>query len=361
MAWWNFDSTAFKILFFGTAALAALLVILALAALFLQLQADRRNAARIAAYKKWENILPEYIFGIALLPSDLARIRPEDRNFFRAFLIRSMATIGGDEGARVRELYCAAGLDKEIPKRLRHRSPRIRAMAALEIGTFGLDEYYPNLVPLLEDGVPFVAFAAARVLPQSRNLVFANPVFGWVVTQEQYQQERLITIMERFGPDLLPWLEAVLRDRPALSSEWRLFATLVASHRHHESLPILLELLDSQNPEVQSAAIRALQVLGDPTAYASVTRFVYHENPVLRMQAAQSLGELGGPSALPLLMELLADPVFDVRRHASLSLGNLGPAGITALAGVVSNPASDPYARDMAQERLEWAEHRGRL
>jgi len=140
------------------------------------------------------------------------------------------------------------------------------------VGAYGLDGHLRELVPVLADPVPFVAYAAARTLAQSRDLTYAGPVVEWVFTQDQYQQERLIALLEGFGPALLPWLEALLRDRPLLHDGWRLFALLVAFHRHHESLPVLLELLDSPEPEVLCAALRGLHALGDPQTYPAVLR-----------------------------------------------------------------------------------------
>ncbi len=360
---WHPDSElALGILLWSTLLLAAALVALVIATTLLQVRADHRNARRIHAFRRWEEALPPYLFGDAPMPEVFSQVAPEDREFLLPFLGRSRAALGGTEGEKLRAIYHASGLNQGLEARIRHRSPRIRALAALEVGSFGETAHLPNLVPLMEDPVPYVAFAAARTLAQSQDLAYAAPVLDWVVTQERYQQVRLLAVLESFGPGLLGWLEARFRDRAASAGgEWRLFALLAGSHRHHECLPVLLELLRARDVEVQAAAIHALQALGDPVAYASVLPFAQSPEGLLRMQAAAALGPLGGPKAIPELKALLADPIFDVRRHASQSLASLGEPGIEALTAVSRDPFSDLFARDMARERLEWAEQRGRL
>jgi HEAT repeat protein len=362
MPHWTLDSApAFRALAWSTAALVAALLALLAATALLQFRADRRNARRIANLKRWEAALPGYAFGEGEIPAVFTQVDRRDWDNLRDFLGRALALVGGVEGERIKWIFFAAGLQKDVPERLRSGSSRERAGAVTEVGTYALTNHLQELVPLLRDPVPFVSHAAARTLAQSRDLSFAGPVVEWVFSQDQYQQERLVALLECFGPALLPWLESLLRDQPCPPSGWRLFALLVSGHNHHESLPVLLELLGSPMLEVRSAAIGALQTIGDPVAFPSVLPFARHAEPLLRMQAARSLGILGGPQAIPELCRLLADAAYDVRRHASHSLANLGRPGIAVLKDMAADPTGDPFARDMAVERLEWVQQRGRL
>jgi hypothetical protein len=60
-------------------------------------------------------------------------------------------------------------------------------------------------------------------------------------------------------------------------------------------------------------------------------------------------------------LPLTADPVYEVRRNAAQGLADLGHAGIGALAWLADDPEADRFARDIARERLEWAQERGHL
>ena len=55
----------------------------------------------------------------------------------------------------------------------------------------------------------------------------------------------------------------------------------------------------------------------------------------------------------------MPDQVYEVRRNAAQGLADLGHAGISALTWVAGDAAADRFARDIARERLEWADERG--
>ena len=350
-----------RILLWSAIGLATALILLVIATGLLQNRADRRNTRRIAAFRGWEAVLPGYLFGDGLVPEAFLDIPPEQRPYLRNFLQRLRNSVGGMEGERLKTIYQVAGLDRDLHQRLEHRAPRIRATAALEVWAFGLEAFRPRVLTLLDDPVAYVAYAAARTLSRSMDLTYARPVFEWVSSQEQYQQNRMLAVLEDFGPALVPRLAPHLEGTPISHMRWRLFALLVASHRVPEDQPILERLLDSENVEVQCAAIKAFFAIGDPGIFPRLAPFANHEQPLLRMHLAQVSGSLGGAASLPLLIGLIEDPVFDIRRHASRSLAELGPPGREVLRWIALDPTSDPFARDMALERLEWLELRGRL
>lgn len=350
-----------RVLLWSAIVLAAALILLVIATGLLQSRADRRNTRRIAAFRGWEAVIPGYLFGDGLVPEAFLNILPEQRPHLRNFLQRLRNSVGGMEGERLKTIYQVAGLDRDLYQRLEHRTPRIRATAVLEVWAFGLEACLPKVLALLEDPVAYVAYAAARTLSRSKDLAYAGPVFEWVSSQEKYQQNRMLAVLEDFGPALVPRLAAHLEGTPDSHLRWRIFALLVASHRVQGVQPALERLLDSQNVEVQCAAIKAFYAIGDPGIFPRLARFAEDPHPLLRMHLAQVSGSLGGAASLPLLVGLIGDPVFDIRRHASRSLAELGPSGREVLRWIALDPTSDPFARDMALERLEWLELRGRL
>lgn len=343
------------------AILGSTLVVLVLGTGLLQVQEDRRNRRRIEAYQRWEEALPGVVFGSGEVPDVFRPTEALERGFLRTFLQRFRASLGGVEGKRLGDIYRAAQLDQDLARRLRSRWPRVRAQAALEVQAFDAHEHLAQVVRLLDDPVPFVSYAAARALARSGQPSRVAPVVDWVLREELLQHERLAALLEDFGPSFLDWLEPRIPPPPKGARGWRLFALLVAKHKPHDRLPVILSLLQHPVLDVQVAALKALTALGDPEAFPAVDPFTRAEEPVLRIHAAWALGALGGAGAVPDLLALLADPAYEVRRTASLALHQLGHAGISALSWVVQDPGADPFARDMAAERLEWAEQRGRL
>lgn len=340
---------------------ASALLVLILVTAVLQWRADRKDARRIASLKEWEAIVPQFVFTNKTVPSVFRELRPEQEEWLRDFLQRFRRAIGGAEGAKLREIYMAAGLDNKLKARLQSQAPRERATGALEVWAFEQYRLLPEVLTLLQDPVPYVAHAAARTLSRSGNLAHAEAVINWVASQDQYQQERLSALLDDFGPNLLTWMEIRLPDPLEAPTIWRLYAMLAGAHRFQASIDRLKDLLRHPEREVVVAAIKALSALGNPRVYGDVAAFLRSEDNVLRMQATKALDSLGGISAIPDLLRALEDPTFEVRRHASHGLVRVGSGGITALEWVRDDLYADPFARDMAAERLEWVELQGKL
>jgi hypothetical protein len=369
-------------LYWATVILAGLVGALALAGAFMQVSRDRQNRHRIACYQDWETRLTDFLFKGTHEHGSFGAVPRADHWLFRDFLSRYQSTFAGLEADLLRQLYLDLGIHLSLPRRLQSRQPRGRAQAALEIGAFRLDEpaehgppplaeqpdrqphqrlhgYLDLVLPLLEDPVPFVAHAAARALAHSRDLGHAAPVLAWIERQNLYQRERQLRVLAGFGPDLLPWMENHLEPPERRPEPWILFALLVGSHRHRASQPRLIALLEIPQVDLRVSALKALIILADPTVYPEVLPFASDPAWEIRTQAARALGVLGGPSAIPELLRLMADPVYEARRNAAQSLVDLGHAGVSALTYVADDPAADRFARDIARERLEWADERG--
>jgi len=349
----------------------------------MQVYRDRQNRHRIACYQVWEVQLTDFLFKGGYQHGSFGAIAHADQWLFRDFLARYQSTLAGEESEVLRQLYLDLGIHLSLPPRLQSWYPRIRAQAALEIGTFRLDEltrqvppsitarpwrwrprlrmqgYLDQVLPLLDDSAPFVAHAAARTLAHSRNLDYAPPVLAWVMRQELYQRERLLRVLEGFGPGLLPWMRDHLESPNQHPEPWILFALLVGSQRHRDSQARLLWLLKIPHVDLRVSTLKALTILADPTVYSQVLPFASSPAWEIRTQAARALGVLGGPPAIPELLPLMADPVYEVRRNAAQGLADLGHAGVSALTWLAEDPTADRFARDMARERLEWAEERG--
>jgi HEAT repeat protein len=278
-----------------------------------------------------------------------------ERRLFIPFLLKVLTTLAGSEGSLVRELYHRLSLATGLERRLCAPRPKLRALAALEVGSFQVDPYFPQLLTLLRDPAPHVAHTAAKGLAATQRLEFAGPVLDWVLKQETIQQERLLWILESFGSSFLPWLETRLEGQsPGDYREWMLYALLAASTRQVQEPDPLIAMLAVPDIELQAASLKALGALGMPQALSAVMAFADHPAWVLRAQAAKAIGVLAGPGAVPRLLELICDPVFDVRRNAAQALWKLGSAGVEALRWIALDASADPFARDLALERLQW-------
>jgi hypothetical protein len=321
---------------------------------WIQSARTRLNRMRIECHRRWEEALIAFLYQEG--PLEPFRPRGADqRRMLVAFLHRALRTLGGTEGDRIRSIYVRLGLGRRIRERLHSSRAPLRALAAVEVGTFNLEAHFGQLPALLSDPVPHVAHAAARSLAQTGRLEFAEPVLRWVLGAEMFQLDRLLWILEGFGLEILPWMEARLAAEEAPPpQECTIYALLAASLRNVRDPARLLSILAMGGPEARIAAIKALGSVGDPSAYPAVLPYARHEDWVFRAQAAKALGILGGAASIPELLDLLRDPTFEVRRNAAEALARMGPAGREALAWVAQDRSADPFARDLALERLQW-------
>ena len=350
-----------RLLFWAVLGLSAQMVLLVMMGAWIQIRRNRFNRLRIACYRKWEDEISRYAFTPEPDAAPFLHLGPAEKRILIPFLIRVLGTIGGSEGESVRDLYHILNLQQGLAHRLASRKSKLRAMAALEVGSFQVQSHFQKLVPLLQDSVPHVAHAAARSLALTGDLNHVEAVMEWVLTQEVFQQERLLWILESFGPEVMEWMEARLDD-VGESDPWldQVYALLAASTRRLEAMPRLLHMLSVEQIDVQAAVLKALGALGQPEALPQVQPFAHHTEWVLRAQAAKVLGILGGVGSVPDLLELLQDSVFDVRRNAAYALSQMSAAGMEALRWVAADPQADPFARDLAEERIQWAHVGGR-
>lgn len=352
---WLTPEAWLRLLLWALAILVAQLLLMLVGGAWMQVRHKRWNRLRIACLQKWENDIVHYLYAEPRDAGRFGRLGPTERRFFIPFLLRVLGTLAGSEGQAVRALYHELELHKGLGRRLASRWQKRRAMAALEVGSFRVEAHYDRLKDLLEDPVPHVAHAAARGLGNTQRMEYAEPVLRWVLRQEVFQKERLLWVLEGFGIDFMRWMEARLDAASERNmDEWMIYAMLAASTRQVEDPSRLVSLLEADSTEVAAAGLKALGALGSPEVLPHVLPLASHPSWIIRAQAAKAIGILAGPGGLPILLSLICDPRFEVRRNAAQALFRLGPAGVEALRVVAEDAHEDPFARDLARERLQW-------
>jgi HEAT repeat protein len=96
----------------------------------------------------------------------------------------------------------------------------------------------------------------------------------------------------------------------------RYLALILGYTRDRESVPLLAQAVQSDDPEMRIYALWALGTIGDPSARPPLIEALSDTDPGLRKTAAFALGELADPAS--------AAPLRHVRWNAALSLARLG-------------------------------------
>lgn len=115
------------------------------------------------------------------------------------------------------------------------------------------------------------------------------------------------------------------------------------------SVEVLIEELESDEPEIRRAVAKALGTIGDPRAVGPLSVLVEEGTTSDRRAALDALLELGGSDAVRLLKNLLTSEDPQVRESALRGLGRLGGR---EHADVIANRCKDPDER-VRQAALE--------
>jgi len=170
--------------------------------------------------------------------------------------------------------------------------------------------------------------------------------FGWIAYDRQTTDDYLNDLRSAWKPrraqaayELSKILIAdpgALDDEPGAREEMRaLFqeiedvsirrylALILGYTKDRESIPLLVQAVESGDSEMRIYALWALGTIGDPSARPPLLEALNDADPGLRKTAAFALGELGDPASAEPLRRLLEDAVADVRWNAALALARL--------------------------------------
>ena len=121
-----------------------------------------------------------------------------------------------------------------------------------------------------------------------------------------------------------------------------------------ETIPPLVQMLQSENLSLAAAACHALGTLGSAAepAVPALRNMIHRPEAVLRLAAVESLGEIGSPAkgAVPDLIGLLHDKDRPLRFAAAQALGRMGPPAIRSLENALRD--KDGTVRDLAAYAL---------
>ncbi len=275
----------------------------------------------------------------------------EDPAFFDA-LIDMRNAVTGDGISTLHRIVNQHGvIDRQI-KRLDSRfflGRRLRA--AVSLAELSDESAADALMRHLHDRAPEIRIQCARGLGRIK----------WTPAIEE--------IVWRFHLET-PWVRARFSDTLAgfgTKATWPLLAYIRVNHRHETGGPALalrtiaqiqdyqavgpvLEILgETSNMEIEIAAIETLGELGSPETLPVLLERLDSTSWEVRTKSASALGGLGDPAATPRLREAMRDESWWVRRAAAAAIAKL-PEGIAELYAALDD--HDPYAADAAAEAL---------
>jgi HEAT repeat protein len=113
-------------------------------------------------------------------------------------------------------------------------------------------------------------------------------------------------------------------------------------------IPLLIELLDDESPEIRAHAAHALGLIGPDAAEAMrpLARLVFAPNPLVRREAIKAIRKIhpNSPIALRLLGKAMESDDPQVRAHALEALTQAGEAALPLLIRALNDEKTDYWA-----------------
>jgi len=209
-------------------------------------------------------------------------------------------------------------------------------------------EYVPTLTRLLEDPQPEVRRVAIRSLGRIGSADAAEPLLHSVSGDPPTSSMDVSAALVLLAPDATAVLARIARESTS-DVERAVAAEVLGLRGAVVSAPTLITMLqDSNSPEVQIRAARALGRIGDPRAVQALSEALGLSDVRLRTVAARALGELGAAAAISALAGHLDDPDHRVATNAAEALCRLGDGGYHTLvqASMGDNGRAAGHARE---------------
>lgn len=152
------------------------------------------------------------------------------------------------------------------------------------------------------------------------------------------------------GSDAIPLEELVrqLSEDPVMGV--REVLTWAIARHGAEAIPVLIPLLQHEEPGTRAQAAHALSKIGDPGVVPAVAALLHDEDSTVAAKAAQVVGRLGGREAAGALVEQIAGGPRDLDDAIVAALESVG---IDAVPGLLEKLAAEsPRVRGGAAEAL---------
>ena len=262
-------------------------------------------------------------------------------------LFKWSANMSGLEGFHL--IFQQEGFaDYEI-RRLQSLRWWVRAQAAQRLGQMLCVQAIPSLIRTLRDPSLEVRLVAVRALGHIGEIRAVEEIVRALCSHSQLAALSLTNVIQELGARAIPVLRDLLQ-RPDLQVQ--VLAIRLLSHMKDKAAGSLIApFLSSEHLEARIAACQALAEIGDVVAAPSIARVLQDPAWEARARAAWALGKLRSVENMPRLVACLEDQAWWVRFNAGEALASLGEEGQAALEGCLAH--QDRFSRDMAAQWLD--------
>ena len=254
--------------------------------------------------------------------------------------------IRGDALKMVTDCLEETGLDRRLIRLSHSWSPPIQILAIDALGYLGRQDATRRLAQIASrSGHVETRIAAARALQTRGDTLDADAVVGALKMIGNRLPGEFEAVLDGLACTAPSALESILATPglPVLAYAQAL-RSLGESGRY-ASLPVLIEMVASNEIAIRCAALDALGRLGHPAAEAVVAANLSARSDEVRAHAARAAGQIVLDSLCPELVTMLEDASWDVRISAARALSLMGDKGLAGLSRAASAGTATRSAR----------------
>lgn len=332
-----------------TAGLAAGLAVLLAVTKLLHREVLRWRGVRVAHYVA---VVGE-MTSRKVLPTNIPRGWEEDPLFHNAVSDFRLLLTGEDRDF-IDRLVADVGIHRVLVERSRRRFPKTRRLRAVAtLVDLATPAQRHHLRSLIDDPDAHVRAHAVRGLARLRDIEPIPAVLDVAARAKPWEAARIADALVAMGPvavePIRDWVEDQM-GRPDGSVEVVALATRVLGLIGDPGAePVLISLLESNQPDWRVAAASALEHTGGQESIQPLLAALEDRAWRVRARVAVALGAMADPAVARPISGLLYDQVWWVRQNAAAALGVI-PGGTDYLLATLEGP--DPYAADAALNQL---------
>jgi len=260
----------------------------------------------------------------------------------------------GSERQLIDDLAARSGVLAFLVHRSRRRFPigsRLRAVVSLADLATSRQRHHLRL--LMQDRHAHVRVNAVRGLARMGDFESAGAILDQAVDAEPWEAARLSDSLVAMGVEVVAptcqWIESRVAEPEPPTRVIALACRALGVIGDPTAEATLIRLLSSSEPTWRVAAASALETVGGTASVEPLLDALDDRESRVRARATVALGASAEPRAARPVAGLLYDPVWWVRQNAARALGDI-PGGTDHLLAAVAGP--DPYAADAALHQL---------
>jgi HEAT repeat protein len=267
-------------------------------------------------------------------------LSPDDQAVLADVLRRYSRKLTGEADARVAAYFGGKPAVQTALRDLRGRRMWRRAAAAYRLGDMSNPEVAPALLNALDDGRRPVRAAAARSLGRLGIVDAALPLVEALVSGRVPNGVAGQALVE-LGPTAVPELRRIAEHPdPQVKTAAITLVGLVGDSRATE---LGVRALEDPSADVRRAAAETLGRIGGPSAEAPLRAALADRLHFVRAAAASALGALRSSAAVPQLLEMARTDRFRPARAAAQAVARTAPRELTAAA---AEPGAGPHLHE---------------